>query len=79
MVTQYNRIPNQAATLYYAYGEQKGKMYESHLVVKDVETITKSRNQIDEYITKKLEQNITELTPQEKQRREQEMKGAILC
>lgn len=79
MLTQYNRIPNQAATLYYAYGEQNGKMFESSIVVNDTETITKSREQIDNYITRKLNESITELTIQEIQRRKEEMKGAILC
>lgn len=79
MQVQYNRMPDRPATLYYACGKQDGKMYESHVVVNDAETITKTREQIDKYVTQKLQQGIRELTIQEQQQREQEMKGAILC
>jgi hypothetical protein len=79
MHVQYNRIPNQAATLYYAYGEQDGRMFESNVVVNDTETITKSREQIDYHVTQQLEQGIRELTIQEQHRRKEEMKGGILC
>lgn len=77
MAIKFTEIPEQRATLYYACGVEDGRMYESHALVTDMEIIPLQTEQLNMYVTKKLEASIVELTLEEQMKRAQEMQGVL--
>lgn len=77
MAVKFTEIPAQHATLYYAYGEQDGRMYESHALVTNMEILPLQTEQLNLYVTNKLEAGIRELTLAEQMKRAQEMQGVL--
>uniref|UniRef100_UPI001C2FC096 hypothetical protein n=1 Tax=Cohnella sp. GbtcB17 TaxID=2824762 RepID=UPI001C2FC096 len=61
MTVLYTHVPEAEATLYYACGEQDGKMYETHYTLQDATLRLLNAFQIDELVTRELAANICEL------------------
>lgn len=73
MTVQYTHVPEMETTVYYAYGEQEGVMYESVFELPDSVFRMLNAFQIDERVTQGLSENIRELTIEEIVQRNKEM------
>lgn len=75
MTVRYTHVPESESTLYYAYGQQDGKRYESVFELPDNVFRMLNAFQIDERVTNGLTENIREVTAEELEQREREMRG----
>lgn len=79
MKVQYTHIPEAGCTLYYAFGvdPEDGKMYESHYELLDTTVRLLDRYQLEVLVTRELAAGIVEVTREELDRRNAEMRGEV--